>query len=38
MFTVKEMVNSSHWQMKEKEGRCIVAIDAFNVVEKGYRS
>ena len=38
MFRVKEMVNSSHWQMKEEEGRRIAAVDAFNVVEKGYRS
>ena len=28
------MVNSSHWQMKEEEGRRIAAMEAFNVVEK----
>ena len=28
------MVNSSHRQMKEKEGRCIAAVDAFNVTDR----
>ena len=28
------MVNFSHKQMKEEEGRRIVVVDAFNVVEK----
>ena len=28
------MVNSSHWQMKEEEGRRIAAVEAFNVAEK----
>ena len=28
------MVNSSHRQMKEEEGRHIAAMDAFNVAEK----
>ena len=28
------MVNSSHWQMKEEEGRHIAAVEAFNVAEK----
>ena len=27
-------MNSSHRQMKEEEGRHIVAVEAFNVVEK----
>ncbi|KAL0016172.1 hypothetical protein SO802_003241 [Lithocarpus litseifolius] len=30
----KKLVNSSHRQMKEEEGRRITAMDAFNVVEK----
>ena len=28
------MVNSSHRQMKEKEGRRIAAVDTFNVADK----
>lgn len=28
------MVISSHWQMKEEEGRRIATMDAFNVVDK----
>lgn len=28
------MVNSSHKQMKEEEGRRITAVDAFNVTDK----
>ena len=28
------MVNSSHKQMKEKEGRRIAAVDTFNVADK----
>ena len=30
----EELVNSSHKQMKEKEGRHFAAMDAFNVAEK----
>ena len=29
------MVNYSHWQMKEEEGRHIVAVEDFNVAKKG---
>ena len=28
------MVNSSHRQMKDEEGRCIAAMDAFNMAKK----
>ena len=28
------MVNYSHRQMKEEEGRCIAALEAFNVADK----
>ena len=28
------MVNSSHWLMKEEEGRHITVVDAFNVAKK----
>ena len=34
MHRAKELVNSSHWQMKDKEGRHIAAMDGFNVAEK----
>ena len=34
MFKDEEMLNSSHWMIKEKEGRRIVAIDAFNMAKK----
>ena len=32
-YRAKEMVNFSHKQMKEEEGRRIAVVDAFNVVE-----
>ena len=28
------MLNFSHWQMKEEEGKRIAAMDAFNVAKK----
>ena len=34
VYRVEEMVNNSHRQMKEEEGRCIVAVDAFNVIDR----
>ena len=34
VYKVEEMVNSSHRQMKEEEGRCIAAVDAFNVTDR----
>ena len=34
MYRAKEMVNYSHRQMKEEEGRRIKAVDAFHVAEK----
>ena len=33
-FRVEELVNIIHRQMKDKEGRRIVAIEAFNVAKK----
>ena len=33
-FRAKEMVNFSYKQMKEKEGRCIAAMEAFNMADK----
>ena len=34
MYRAKEMVDYSHRQMKEEEGRQIEAVDAFHVAEK----
>ena len=34
VYRVEEMVNSSHRQMKEEEGRFIAAVDAFNVTDR----
>ena len=34
VYRVEEMVNSSHWQMKEEEGRFIAVVDAFNVTDR----
>ena len=34
VYRVEEMVNSSHRQMKEEEGRCIAVVDAFNVTDR----
>ena len=31
---VKELVNKSHQQMKEEEGRRIAAVEAFSLAEK----
>ena len=31
---MEEITNYCHWQMKEEEGRCNSAVEAFNVAEK----
>ena len=33
-FKAEEMINYSHRQMKEEEGRRMAAVEAFHVVEK----
>ena len=33
-FKAEELVNISHWQMKDEEGKQIVTVKAFNMVEK----
>ena len=33
-FRAEELVNFSHRQMKDEEGRRVIAVEAFNVVEK----
>ena len=37
MYKAKKMVNYSHWQMKEEEGRWIAVVDAFHVAEKSIK-
>ena len=33
-FKAEELVNISHWQMKDEEGKQIVTVKAFNMAEK----
>ena len=33
-YRVKELVNTTHKHMKDEKGRCIVAVEAFNMAKK----
>ena len=36
-FKAEELVDYSHWQYKNEEGRRIAAVEAFNVAEKSLK-